>query len=390
MGISERSKPLANSAKFFDADKTAYIRETEVQTTSINHVTESEKGMHQQNPSKLRPEVRHIGFLKVHKAASSTVQNILYRFGLKRNLSFVLPTEGHYISKFKYQYRQVMQPLPSDSGKYDILCNHVRFNLRRFEQYLHEDSHYIAIVREPLDLFLSAVYYYRFVWHFGYLTRLNADTFIHDLIAEPDKYEETPISKSYTFNPIANDFGYELTSIEDVMETSDEQIDDFVHHIGCVFKFVMLMERFEESLVLLKRRLGWHLQDILFLDLNKYKPASHAQKNVNISEEDIDIFKIRNRIDYKIYEYFKNKFERQFDKEDRISEEVDHFASILEIMHSYCAGNETEFSPLQIVSSEWSSAFNITGSDCELMATPELNMVQVMQQQHRVLLDSKQ
>ena len=41
----------------------------------------------------------NIVFLKVHKAASSTVQNILMRYGAERNLKFVLPKRGNY---FKY------------------------------------------------------------------------------------------------------------------------------------------------------------------------------------------------------------------------------------------------------------------------------------------------
>ncbi|KAJ8309773.1 hypothetical protein KUTeg_011638 [Tegillarca granosa] len=38
------------------------------------------------------PEVRHVAFFKVHKAASSTAMNIFLRFGYKRNLIFVLPS----------------------------------------------------------------------------------------------------------------------------------------------------------------------------------------------------------------------------------------------------------------------------------------------------------
>ena len=44
-------------------------------------------------------EIRHIGFLKVHKAGSSTMQHI-FRFGLKRNLTFLVPKKG----KLFYQY----------------------------------------------------------------------------------------------------------------------------------------------------------------------------------------------------------------------------------------------------------------------------------------------
>ena len=39
--------------------------------------------------------VTKIAFLKTHKTASSTFQNILFRFGEKRNLTFALPKNRH-------------------------------------------------------------------------------------------------------------------------------------------------------------------------------------------------------------------------------------------------------------------------------------------------------
>lgn len=338
---------------------------------------------------KPKPEVRHIGFLKVHKAASSTVQNILYRFGLHRNLSFVLPKPGHYLAKKKYSYNPVFPPLRKDNGKYDILCNHVRFNLAKFKELLHTDAVYIAIVRDPLELFISASYYYKFVWNFDYLKDMNPDTFIHDLIVNPKKWEDKNIQHSYTFNSLANDFGYEFGSIEHVAHTSDEQIEDFVQHIGCVFQYVMVMERFEESLVLLKRLLNWQLRDILFLDLNKYNSNGEAPSKVNVTDEEKRIFRERNRIDYKIYAHFYRAFEEKIAQEYRISEEVDHFHSVLVVMHAFCASERKENETLQVNSSEWNTDFVISMNDCSLMETAELDMFQQMISHHKELLSSE-
>ncbi|EEC17166.1 hypothetical protein IscW_ISCW022331 [Ixodes scapularis] len=38
----------------------------------------------------------NVFLLKTHKCASSTVQNVLMRFGDRRNLSFALPQGGNY------------------------------------------------------------------------------------------------------------------------------------------------------------------------------------------------------------------------------------------------------------------------------------------------------
>ena len=41
-----------------------------------------------------------VGFLKTHKCASSSLQNILMRYGLNNNLNFVLPSAGNYIDRY--------------------------------------------------------------------------------------------------------------------------------------------------------------------------------------------------------------------------------------------------------------------------------------------------
>ena len=41
-----------------------------------------------------------IAFLKTHKCASSSVQNILFRFGLKNHLTFALPSTGNYLGRY--------------------------------------------------------------------------------------------------------------------------------------------------------------------------------------------------------------------------------------------------------------------------------------------------
>ena len=40
-----------------------------------------------------------IAFLKTHKCASSSVQNMLMRFGLENELNFVLPSAGNYLGR---------------------------------------------------------------------------------------------------------------------------------------------------------------------------------------------------------------------------------------------------------------------------------------------------
>lgn len=71
----------------------------------------------------------NIVFLKVHKSASSTVMNILFRFGEMHNLSFAFPLKGgpqlfypqHFMARFVQGFS------PGKPPRFNILCHHMRF-----------------------------------------------------------------------------------------------------------------------------------------------------------------------------------------------------------------------------------------------------------------------
>lgn len=72
----------------------------------------------------------HIMFLKTHKTASSTIANILYRYGDAQNLTFALPVQK--ISQFCYPKLFTTSYVEGVSSgvveEYDVICNHLRFN----------------------------------------------------------------------------------------------------------------------------------------------------------------------------------------------------------------------------------------------------------------------
>ena len=54
----------------------------------------------QEDPSPECQETTKIVYLKTHKCASSSIQNILFRFGLKNQLTFALPSTGNYLGRY--------------------------------------------------------------------------------------------------------------------------------------------------------------------------------------------------------------------------------------------------------------------------------------------------
>ena len=337
-----------------------------------------------------KTERRHIAFLKVHKAASSTVQNILYRFGSRRGLAFVLPNNGHYISQHNARvYNPILPPYDNNTKKYDILCNHVMFNHTKFKRLMYDDAFYVGIVREPLDLFISSAHYYKYVWPSDYLKNLNEKSFIHELIFNPEKLESKNIMASRTFNYMAVDFGFVIKNVTDVLTMPDSAVYSFVASLTDIFNFVMVAEYFDESLIMLKRYLNWSNKDIIYIRKNVFYLRKNGYKTTvaNVTEADKLLFKKRNRLDIAIYETFLKEFKKKMVKENDIDGEVKEFQAILNGVKRFCSkprqttGQFTEFP-----SSKWDPGFRVYVEDCQLMKKDEMPFWSDLVKKHKLHL----
>ena len=326
--------------------------------------------------STISPEVRHVAFLKVHKTGSSTLQNLFFRFGYKRNLSIVLPTTGNKL----LPDIPLLDPLKGKS--YDILAIHSRFNESVFRSIVPNDSTYIGIVRDPFDVMISAAYYHRYVWHVPYLQKAPTEKFIESLIRFPELYDTQEYS--LTKNSMSDVFGFPKG-----LNLSDRSvIRDYLEYLGTIFRLVLITEHMNESLVLMKRYLNWKLQDILYIPINEYKHPS--LKELNITAIDQSKFKERNYLDYELYNFFFRRFLNQLSLETDILEEVEYFTSIQRKVQLFCLLDNTQFAGqgLRVNRSRWSEPFLVTKSDCDLMKMPELDLIEKLrQEQVQALVD---
>ncbi|XP_008576974.1 PREDICTED: galactose-3-O-sulfotransferase 2 [Galeopterus variegatus] len=112
------------------------------------------------------PPVTNIMFLKTHKTASSTVLNILYRFAETHNLSVALPAGPHfhlgYPGLFQaYHVEGVKQGGPGPQRRFNVMCNHLRFNLPEVQKVMPRDTFYFSILRDPAFQLESSFAYYK-------------------------------------------------------------------------------------------------------------------------------------------------------------------------------------------------------------------------------------
>ena len=121
---------------------------------------------------------RKIGFLKTHKCASSTIQNILMRFAIKNDLNVVLPKEYNILGKEFVDHfdRKIIKNTLWERAalKYDIFLCHTRWNHTSISEVLndHNNVFYFSILRYLLESCRHQnIYILQYLLHFTHPPR---------------------------------------------------------------------------------------------------------------------------------------------------------------------------------------------------------------------------
>ena len=109
---------------------------------------------------------RNVFFLKTHKCASSTIQNVFLRYGARHDLNFVLPTLGNYLGNQAPFHRAMTSMAPWHRIGYNIFCHHTVFNEQEVTAIMPADTVYVTIVRDPVTLFESLYSYAHLELHY--------------------------------------------------------------------------------------------------------------------------------------------------------------------------------------------------------------------------------
>lgn len=222
--------------------------------------------------------VNNILFLKVHKTGSSTVTNILNRFGDSRELLFALPVNGNHFNwphLFLLNYAMPIGRTPN------ILSNHARFNKAPMHWLFPKGTtRYITLLREPTKQFESVFNYYQFAKRFQELQNVTP-TF--DSFLQNAEFFLKKGNGSGLFNLLKNPTLFDL-GLDTKYHRNRIAVRNYIRFLQQEFDLVMLMEYYDESLVLLKRRFCWKTEDILYFkqnertDKEKQKITSHTRK----------------------------------------------------------------------------------------------------------------
>ncbi|XP_071087919.1 galactose-3-O-sulfotransferase 2-like [Haliotis cracherodii] len=338
----------------------------------------SEKYHSQHSRNTCSPK-HNVAFLKVHKAGSSTVANILQRFAVRNDLNVVLPDKLVGESGFNilgygpFFSANMVIPVP-EGQTFNVLCNHVVYNRVVLDKLMPPGTFYVAIVRSLEERFISAMNYFGQVYYIEDKMKMTGAFKREDILSHFFTNQKVHgIYKESIINSIAYDFGFPTYS------DNEEYAQSYLQKIDKEFDFVMIMEYFDESLVLLRRRLCWGLRDILYIKHN-----SNRHPVLPLAEEDRQKLYESQKLDHRIYKHFYRKFWDEILAEGRdIFDEVANFKLVQKQVFDFCSSDEKHQRVLDIPSSKWNEDFRLTAFDCRGMLVSELMQVQELMDRAR-------
>lgn len=363
-----------------------------------DHVYTERQAHYLLNPTSLLKEIKNIQgshknstpgvvLLKTHKTGSSTLQNIILRYAILHNLTVAVPI---YRASFLWpaRFRSQFVKKEKDKLSYDVLAHHAILEKPEMAQVMKPTAKYITILRDPVALFRSAYQYFNMN---EFCFKEPIETFMKsEHYAEAASTALCPLTKLPVRNMQAFDLGLQPGRMDD-----KAAVLDYIRYLDSVFSVVMITERFDESLILLGKRLNWTIESLVYFTQNSQVKPVRMMFDQNGSryravDEHIRAF---NSADELIYKHFYDKLNKELALEftpSALKYEVNKLRSLRERYYDDCVLKQTADSRYFIRENQVfrpyggftkgyilkpQSLYNVT---CRLLTLPELFLTQYL------------
>ena len=167
-----------------------------------------------------------------------------------------------------------------------------RYNRKEMDLIMESGAKYMTILRNPTEHFESSYNYFRFN------KNIRMETFLNN----PELYfKNFTMKRDAEANLILNGMFFDLGYLtEQLVNTGN--FTKIIQKISSELDVVLILEYFDESLVLLTKILCWELDDVVNIKQN-----SRVKKS-NIKKQTVEKIKQWNWADEKLYQHFNITF----------------------------------------------------------------------------------
>ena len=291
---------------------------------------------------------------------------------MSRQLNVLFPRAGHILSQDKPCLPRLLPHPHSPPFLFDVLCSHAVFSHPLISPHFPPDTKYVAIVRDPWQLVQSAYHFYTTTFHARYLKTSRS---FGEFIRNQSRYE--PRSKpysSFTNNRMSLDLGLPASQL-----TNASHVAPFLRELGRVFHLVLIADRFDMSMVLMRRVLRWTMKDIVYQQLNYGLNRSRGKKKTaEFPDPELEKrFKRFQVFDVALYEHYVKVFDRKIAAEGRgFYEELVVFRRIARRIWEFCGGGGLRSTTPELVipGSRWNEQFRVRHAECDVLSASEIKL----------------
>ncbi|XP_078658314.1 galactose-3-O-sulfotransferase 3-like [Branchiostoma floridae x Branchiostoma belcheri] len=295
-----------------------------------------------------RPETK-VAFIKTHKTGSNSMMQIFQRFGYLRNLSFVLPKLGNINGLYPYGILDPSKYLPPEKKEFDILTHHTVYDRARITKLLSVNATFVTIIREPMDHLKSTFNFYKL----DEKLHIPGPHALLKFLQHPEKYEINITRPRPHLTKKQHGSRVGIPPEHPLIRGKGRQ------------QFDLVMEYFDESLVLLRRQLCWDMQDILSFKYNSYK---YEIGDVSFPKQLVENYRRHDAIDYALYEHFNWTLWRKIKMAGSdFREELAHFRWLQTTMKTQYNRESGDFTPIYFGETRWNAGFHMDATFCTWM-----------------------
>jgi len=241
-------------------------------------------------------------FLHISKAAGSTLHNILEK---------QYEDTGHFFTAGGPENKdreRILQLSSKEKERLGVVRGHVNYGVH---ELLTKPSVYITMLRDPIDRIISLYYYLkRDQNHYLHRRCISENWTLEDYILKTTENDNGQTRALAGALDVYSFYNGERPFIP-FGECTDELREKAIKNLR-QFLVVGLAERFDETLILLKRMLGWEFPPLFV----KQNITHNRPQKDDIPETTIRLIEKYNTLDIELYRFVTELFTKQTQQQD--------------------------------------------------------------------------
>jgi hypothetical protein len=287
--------------------------------TSLLHILK-QNIKHSHKVNKLKP-IPPIGMVRVHKCASSTLKRIIMSLAITRNMSRMIPVDNGlgFPGPFPGIENRAMYAPPRH--QFQIIVDHAVFNEENYSAYLAPGSMFLTVLREPVSQAISAYNYLKVAKSLMLKSHPFGGWESHLLwLSSLPPQVEHERDEAHFRNPQATVMGwYEYVGMTTEHDNDKSMIDQWLSTLDPNFNQIggyALQDRFDESMVLLQRRLKVDIKELAYIYNNE------GTENVQPTDRQREQLKQSLTVDIALYNHFNRTFAKFWHQDEEENKEL--------------------------------------------------------------------